>query len=464
MSTLSSIDVYKVMEPCICSVHTPIGKATGFFVNETGMLTTALHIIQFTNGSTNSEQIKVRHGGKDHSVQFTAGTIETLKYRSDVDICLLQIIPQIQTKCMFLEKDISQLNIGTEVFFSGFPLSQSSLTFHKGMVSSIPPTINGICHFTIDGTIVQGNSGGPVAMISENRLVVIGMIFQEAAELSQDFYHGKCVLDGLRKEEKSSGFQTTITFPDGTTLTKSRSQFLANVIDTLVSNISTGIGKAIHTQHIIQMSRSEGIPEEEKSQSASSSASHLSGLSVMKGERVPKPMIDDSEFGDWVHKMKTNKRSQFNMITGRPNSKGKENSKGKANVTAEECVPLRLYYDLYNEIFSADGSNETTLRKKIQYSELPPDAKRKLEQQLNSQVNPKQKESSYKRLNQRIEALGNMIQKAKKKTARKPFDSMPEITRIKEKIDASDCNECERVELLQFLSLLKESEKNEEES
>ena len=76
----------------------------------------------------------------------------------------------------------------------------------------------------------------------------------------------------------------------------------------------------------------------------------------------------------------------------------------------------------------------------------------------------KQKGFSYKSLNQSIEALGNMIQKFKKKTTRKPFDSMPEITRIKEKIDASDCNECERVELLQFLSLLKESEKNEEES
>lgn len=464
MSTLSSIDVYKVMEPCICSVHTPIGKATGFFVNETGMLTTALHIIQFTNGNANSEQIKVRHGGEDHSVQFTAGTIATLKHRSDVDICLLQIIPPIQTKCMFLEKDISQLNIGTEVFFSGFPLSQSSLTFHKGMLSSVLPEQNGTCHFTIDGTIVQGNSGGPVTMISENRLVVIGMIFQEAANLNKEFHEGKFVLEQLQKD-CISGFPLTIT-SNGTQTTKKRTQFIADVIDTLIKNISTGIGKAIHAQHIIQMKMPNGIPEEEKSQSASSSASHLSGLPVMKGERVPKPMSDDPEFGKWVHHMKANKRSQFNVITGRPNSKGKENSRGKANVTVAECTPLKLYYDLYNAIQAATQSNKGNILQKIQYAELPPAAKKNLEQLLNSKVNPKQTGSSYKKLNQSITALGNRIQKDKKKPNRtKSFDPISELEKISKNIEASNCNQDEKGLLLKSLnSLTQESEKEEDKS
>ena len=72
----------------------------------------------------------------------------------------------------------------------------------------------------------------------------------------------------------------------------------------------------------------------------------------------------------------------------------------------------------------------------------------------------KQKGFSYKSLNQSIEALGNMIQKFKKSKTRKPFDLMPKITEIKEKIAATDCNEDKKVELLQFLnSLTKESEK-----
>ncbi|NGX43324.1 MAG: hypothetical protein K940chlam7_01619, partial [Chlamydiae bacterium] len=204
-------------------------------------------------------EITVKYDSRNYSVQWHMGFISTFTQRTDIDLALLQIVPSIPTPhFLHVQKSISELHIGTDIYFAGYPLNQTTLTFHKGMVSSFPPHVNGINHFTIDGTIVKGNSGGPVIQVEKDRLVLIGIIFESVADVNEKFFLASEVLEHIRMQPPQ-GLVMTISSGQGDVKSISETQMLLDIIDVLKKNLSTGIGKALHAQHITQMTQLTGI-------------------------------------------------------------------------------------------------------------------------------------------------------------------------------------------------------------
>lgn len=69
-----------------------------------------------------------------------------------------------------------EIKVGEKVYFGGYPFKEKTALFHTGRISSIG--INGT--FKIDGTAVSGMSGGPIAILRQEGLYVVGTIMSES--------------------------------------------------------------------------------------------------------------------------------------------------------------------------------------------------------------------------------------------------------------------------------------------
>ncbi len=79
------------------------------------------------------------------------------------------------------------LREGMKVYFGGYPFSQNSITFGKGLISSIEKdSETGVQHFIIDGTSVAGNSGSPVFIQYQGNVYLVGIVVAQIANWGKD--------------------------------------------------------------------------------------------------------------------------------------------------------------------------------------------------------------------------------------------------------------------------------------
>jgi hypothetical protein len=253
---IENVQVFQEMKSKMCLVETKIGKASGFFINETGLLVTTFHCIEIETlegglWAAHPKNATVIYNGRRYRVgcpmNFNASRARVL------DLCLLQIeaaeLGELKTSCFKLLPDSFQIQEGMKAYFAGFPLTQSVLTFHKGHISSIF-TQGSAQYFTIDGTVVQGNSGGPVVVVDRNHLYVAGVIFSEVADLDPAFSFFETAFKLMREQGEVGGIKISMPYPDGIQRMTSPLDIMSQCMTVVKRNMSTGIGKAIHIQHI----------------------------------------------------------------------------------------------------------------------------------------------------------------------------------------------------------------------
>ena len=68
--------------------------------------------------------------------------------------------------------DSSNIEMGMEVAFLGYPFGKYPITCHKGMVSSIYQR-EAVSFIQIDASVNSGNSGGPLFLPGTGEVVVI---------------------------------------------------------------------------------------------------------------------------------------------------------------------------------------------------------------------------------------------------------------------------------------------------
>lgn len=142
------------------------------------------------------------------------------------------------TRLPYFEFSKTPPQMGEKVYFGGFPLTQNRFTFHKGMVSS-----TGESEFTIDGTIVPGNSGGPIIKVEEGRPVIVGMVISEVAQISDAFRR----LEGKLTDQAQLS-RGPRPMGDTTGLMLNETGILGDLLalqETVTRNMSTGIGRGL---------------------------------------------------------------------------------------------------------------------------------------------------------------------------------------------------------------------------
>jgi len=273
---LSTSYIFDKIRPLVCSIGSTIGESSGFFINHEGTILTVAHNIpeekadervQFT-----TDYVQIDYGiqgtpyfsqPSDGIVQGHAKVLDLYSMESKIQLSESSVVP-------ILPEDI-QLQEGMKVYFAGYPLSQDTVTFHKGTISSITED-QGIKRFTIDGTVVPGNSGGPVVIQYKGHVYLVGVITSEVADFSPEDQKTIAIMKALseikRKQPQASHSnaitldQHGVTVPIQITTSQGVETVLVNdrditclALDLIQRNLSTGIGKAIdirHYRHLFQ--------------------------------------------------------------------------------------------------------------------------------------------------------------------------------------------------------------------
>lgn len=241
-------EVIQFIKPRIVKVTCPDlnSKGTGFLISADGHIATNFHVIGQVdqNGRVNyAKQIIV----SNFTIENTEASI-VHDVRDTSSVLHDYSIIKINKNCLdYFElgegKDVEE---GDEVYFGGFPITQNNLTSHKGHVSSLreAPTRFGTDWqrvIDIDGTVVGGNSGGPLVFKKGDKYVVVGIISQQVAYLSEAFQH----LEQFLKVQITNPNAGSV-FIGGI----NPNAALFETIQTLKTNLSTGIGTAIFVDYI----------------------------------------------------------------------------------------------------------------------------------------------------------------------------------------------------------------------
>jgi phage gp36-like protein len=300
--------IYREIGNIICQVFsTARGSGTGFLYRGNLVIVPG-HLVKYDWNKGDSpftaqsapcqvEPLTIRYKGKDYQAIYQGPP--QLEYVHFYDACIFEINdPFFKPEHQPLELFNQDLQVGEEVYFAGFPLTQEEPTFHCGVVSSTPQKKYGLPHFfTVDATVVPGNSGGPVFIVVDKvRLQLVGIISSQIADLDPKIIKTRKLLRRLQNVDLSSHFSCqsfTLSLPpsspcgpkcrhykipstpveqveesssddssDGSSDDASREPDLdlsppgmirmyKELLELSLNNLSTGIGKVIYIHHLL---------------------------------------------------------------------------------------------------------------------------------------------------------------------------------------------------------------------
>lgn len=138
-------------------------NGSGFAISADGLVATCLHVV------SGAGRFAVQFAGQDQQLDA-----QIVKGQSAPDVTVLSVSQETRPLAL---GEFSQIEIGREVVWCGFPLDAWVYAFHKGMVSfkgQLPlPYAGTVDALQLDGTINRGNSGGPILDPEDGRVVGI---------------------------------------------------------------------------------------------------------------------------------------------------------------------------------------------------------------------------------------------------------------------------------------------------
>lgn len=225
-------------------------KGTGFLISEDGYIATNFHVVArlVKNGQgvqpAYSSNIKISVnslGDFNAEILSNKQNVETILH----DYAILKI--NNDKKFPFFKLGgVSLVEEGEKIYFGGFPLTQNNLTSHTGLVSSIREAQTNLGLqaqkvIDIDATVVGGNSGGPLIIKSNEDYIVVGIISQQVAFITEAFSQLEEFLSIQMTNPNAGGVFIGGVNPNAA---------LFETIKVIKSNLSTGIGTAIAIDYL----------------------------------------------------------------------------------------------------------------------------------------------------------------------------------------------------------------------
>lgn len=249
---LTTEQIFDRIRSLMCQITSPNGVTSGILITPSGYVLSVMHNIPQVQGEGGMmmctlDKVQLLYKQMNIKPQFPKEFLGENGYR--LDLSILQTGINIDSgNCIRILPDSFQLREGMKVYFAGFPLTQSSITFHKGIISSISE--EGVRRFTIAGTVVPGNSGGPVLIQHDGNLYIAGIITSEVADLDPEFLFIEDSFKVMRNQGGVGGMAIGLQYPDGQVRSTSPLDLIGMALSVVKKNMSTGIGRAIDARHL----------------------------------------------------------------------------------------------------------------------------------------------------------------------------------------------------------------------
>lgn len=318
-------EIYQMIEAVICKIETSKGAATGFIL-EKNVIAVPFHALDFklieqiseSEAKVSVEPARIHYQGITYPGTWY---LSELKTSQQTDIALFFIEDKDFNFMPGVEFFNGKIELGDKVYYGGFPLTQEDPTIHSGLISSISEK-NGMRTFTIDGTVVPGNSGGPVFILQDNRLQLVGVVTYQVADFIPEDKKTINIMKELKKQSELNpitnsggvnldwrGTSVELTIPIGNGRFEkkwiSTLDTIVLALDLIQRNLSTGIGRAIHATHLVDVIEGRTIDGRPGFDNI---------LPVMRHERLPGMLSKDPTYKEWYHRHVKGKQLCIDII------------------------------------------------------------------------------------------------------------------------------------------------------
>ena len=201
------------------------------------------------------------------------------------DLCVIDFDPgEHAIPCFQYNSPYTWPVLGETVYFAGFPLTQdASPLVHKARVAAFQES-DETDSFVIDGTVVAGHSGGPIVTATGDQLNLLGVISSQLVDISKAFMEAA--------QFKGPTYVSRGHMP-AMIGNKTASQVVREIMEVMLANHSTGIGKATHLINLAYMKKGDGEPEQAAGCPEASCSGDVKELSVMKKRVLEREMKDN---------------------------------------------------------------------------------------------------------------------------------------------------------------------------
>jgi len=229
-----------------------ISSGSGFKMG--GYLITNNHVIQVPS----ARHVILRTVGLDGSTTAFEADYGHLNFKtmlksgqeaSSWDYAIIALDDPLFAQIPDLEaKEDDTVEIGSEACFLGFQFEQTNLAIHRGLLSSSYFKA-GVRYIQIDGSVNNGNSGGPLINIADGK--VIGLVTRKATGLMKDFDDlDKVLQSNIELLNKSSGGVVLISGIDPIAATRAIQEQIRIVARNIGRSANVGIGYAYHISEV----------------------------------------------------------------------------------------------------------------------------------------------------------------------------------------------------------------------
>ena len=156
--------------------------------------------------------------------------------------------PKFKGRHVFEFTDSSNLSVGEQVVFLGFPFGMNQMTAHIGYVSSIYEE-NGVEKIQIDGSVNGGNSGGPLLDIKSGKVAGIvtqanvGFAVKQFDDLIKALQHNQRALEGSQVTVSIGGINPIEAL-------KASQAAMEQIAKNLRQSANVGIGYAYSSNYV----------------------------------------------------------------------------------------------------------------------------------------------------------------------------------------------------------------------
>lgn len=180
--------VFDRIRAIVCRIQSAEGFCSAFFIHPNTVLTLCSYIPAAQSGQPDFSSVKVTRVYEKRTQEFSLQPMKLLNpdNAKALDLFMFNTNKAIEASAILppIPQEFS-LREGVTIYFAGFTPGTFTPHFYKGYIDSTKETKQGVVSFSIDGTFMPGNIGGPIVLQNKGKLYLAGIVNVDTIPFSE---------------------------------------------------------------------------------------------------------------------------------------------------------------------------------------------------------------------------------------------------------------------------------------